>query len=751
MKRVAYSVIWMVVLAWLFQACSVSHLLPEDSYLLDKVIIRSDSASLSPAPLQGYIRQHPNSKWFSLFKVPMGIYSLSGRDSTKRINRFVRRLGEAPVVYDSKLALRTQQNIESAVQNLGYLDADVELQERVRRHKMSLLYQIHPRERYTVRLMQLEVQDRGVDSVMQREGDRYRMTLESGMDFDLNRLNAERGRLSSYLLNRGYYRFHKDFVHFVADTAIGHRRVDVQMQVRPYHSGTQHDMRPHQQYWLGTVDYRYETEDGRPFVRPRVIQNATDLRTGNLYREIDVQDTYARLMRLGAVQSVNIRFAESEQDSTVLLPQITLFPSKRNSFNVEPQGTNSAGDFGAALSLSYQNRNMFHGSEAFSVKLRGAFEAIKGLSGYVDQDYIEYGAEVGLAFPDFKFPFLSEQFRHAAQATSEVSLMFDLQDRPEFHRRVLTGAWRYRWTGSGRRRQNRVDLLDLDYVFMPWISPKFRELYLDNPTSRNAILRYIYEDLFIMKWGYSFTYSSQLLNAASLNYGTNAYTVRGGIETSGNLLYGISNLFGTAKNREGQYTLINIAYAQYAKGDFDFSKSFRFDERNSLALHFGLGIAYPYGNTTILPYEKRYFSGGANSVRGWSVRGLGPGSFQGTDGRIDFINQTGDMKLDMNVEYRSHLFWKLDGAAFVDAGNIWTLREYADQPGGQFRFDKFYRQIAVAYGLGLRLNFDYFILRLDAGMKAIHPAYTDARHHYPIIHPNLKRDCSLHFAVGLPF
>lgn len=749
--RVAYSIFWTLVVACLFQACSVSRLLPEDGYLLDKVVIRSDSASLSPAPLQGYIRQHPNSKWFSLFKVPMGIYSLSGRDSTKRINRFVRRLGEAPVVYDNKMALRTRQNIESAVQNLGYLDADVELHERVHRHKMSLLYQIHPRERYTVRLMQLEVQDRGVDSVMHREGDGYQITLESGMDFDLNRLDAERGRLSSYLLNHGYYRFHKDFVHFVADTAIGHRRVDVQMQVRPFHSGTQHDMRPHQQYRIGTVDYRFETEDGSPFVRPRVIQRATDLRTGNFYRESDVQETYARLMRLGAVRSVNIRFAESEQDSTILRPQITLFPSKRNSFNVEPQGTNSAGDFGAALSLSYLNRNVFRGSEAFSVKLRGAFEAIKGLSGYVDQDYIEYGAEIGLAFPDFKFPFLSEQFRHAAQATSEVSLMFDLQDRPEFHRRVLTGAWRYRWTGSGRRRQNRVDLLDLDYVFMPWISPKFRELYLDNPTSRNAILRYIYEDLFIMKWGYSFTYSSQLLNAASLNYGTNAYTVRGGVETSGNLLYGISNLFGTAKNREGQYTLINIAYAQYVKGDFDFSKSFRFDERNSLALHFGLGIAYPYGNTTILPYEKRYFSGGANSVRGWSVRGLGPGSFQGTDGRIDFINQTGDMKLDMNVEYRSHLFWKLDGAAFVDAGNIWTLREYADQPGGQFRIDKFYRQIAVAYGLGLRLNFDYFILRLDAGMKAIHPAYSDARHHYPIIHPNLTRDCSLHFAVGLPF
>ena len=751
MKRIVYAFAGTMLAGWLLAGCSVSRLLPEDGYLLDRVTIRSDSASLSPAPLQGYIRQHPNSKWFSLVKVPLGIYALSGRDSTKRINRFVRRIGEAPVVYDSRLALKTRQNIESAVQNMGYLDADVELQERRRGHKMGLLYQIHPRERYTVRLMQMDVQDRGVDSVMRREGDPYRTTLESGMDFDLNRLDAERSRLSNYLLNRGYYRFHKDFIHFEADTTIGRRRVDLQMQVRPYHSGTQLDLRPHQQYRIGAVDYRFETEDGRPFVRPRVIHNATELRAGNLYREGDVQDTYARLMRLGAVQSVNIRFAESAQDSTLLLPQISLFPSKRNTFNVEPQGTNSAGDFGAALSLSYQNRNMFHGSEAFSVKLRGAFEAIKGLSGYNDQNYIEYGAEMGLAFPDFRFPFLSEQFRHAVLATSEVSLMFDLQDRPEFHRRVVTAAWRYRWSGGDRRRQNRVDLLDLDYVFMPWISSTFRERYLDNPTSRNAILRYIYEDLFIMKWGYSFTYSSQLLNGASLNYGTNAYTLRSGIETSGNVLYGISQLFHTAQNSKNQYTLFNIAYAQYVKGDFDFSKSFRIDARNSLALHFGFGIAYPYGNTTILPYEKRYFSGGANSVRGWSVRGLGPGSFQGTDGRIDFINQTGDMKLDMNVEYRSHLFWKLDGAFFVDAGNIWTIREYADQPGGQFRFDKFYKQIAMAYGLGLRLNFDYFILRLDGGMKAIHPAYTDTRHHYPLLYPKMKRDFSLHFAVGLPF
>ena len=254
-----------------------------------------------------------------------------------------------------------------------------------------------------------------------------------------------------------------------------------------------------------------------------------------------------------------------------------------------------------------------------------------------------------------------------------------------------------------------------------------------------------------MKWGYTFTYSSQVLNGANSNYGTNAYTIRTGIETSGNLLYGLCNLFGTSRNSLDQYTLLNIAYAQYAKADFDFSKSFRFDDRNSLALHLGFGIAYPYGNSTILPFEKRYFSGGANSVRGWSVRSLGPGKFVGTDGRIDFINQTGDMKLDMNMEYRAKLFWKFGAALFVDAGNIWTLRNYPEQPGGQFKFSEFWKQLAVSYGFGLRLNFDYFIVRFDMGMKAVNPAYETRKEHYPLLYPKLSRDFAFHFAVGLPF
>jgi outer membrane protein assembly factor BamA len=236
-----------------------------------------------------------------------------------------------------------------------------------------------------------------------------------------------------------------------------------------------------------------------------------------------------------------------------------------------------------------------------------------------------------------------------------------------------------------------------------------------------------------------------------LSWNNGSYALKGNVETAGNLLNLSTAILGGKRNEEGQHTLFNIAYAQYAKADIDFTKVVDFDKHNSLAMHCGLGIAYPYGNSDMLPFEKRYFSGGANSVRGWSVRGLGPGKFKGTDGRIDFINQTGDMKLDLNMEFRTFLFWKFNGAIFVDAGNIWTLRNYEDQPGGKFEFKDFYKEIAVAYGVGLRLNFDYFIIRTDMGMKAINPAYDNSHEHYAIVHPKWGRDFAFHFAVGMPF
>ena len=738
-----------VLVCFSFSGCSVNRFIPEGEHMLTEVSVTTDNKELKKAPLQGYVGQHPNNKWFSLARVPLHIYSLSGRDSTKRVNRFIRRLGEPPVLYDAGLAEKARLNIQDAVRNMGYLNAEVELLERARKNRIDVQYLVVPHQRYRVSDLQEEIRDTAIARQLRQDG--YASLLKEGMNFDLNVLEAERSRLNTYLQNSGYYKFNKDYVRFEADTTIGGHQAELKMILEEYPTGRSGQTAPHPRYTIGNVTYYIPISHSRPFVRPKVVARENELVEGNLYREQDVQGTYSRLNRLGAIQSGRVNLSENAEDSTRLDAQIVMTPSKRNSFNVELEGTNSAGDLGVAMALSYQNRNLFRGSELLNVKTRGAFEAIKGLNGYQDQNFIEYSVEAGITFPDFICPFLRQSFRKRALATSEVNFMFDSQDRPEFHRRVLTASWRYKWTRAARRMQHRIDLLDLNYVFMPWISETFSKRYLEDPENRNAILRYNYENLFIVKWGYSFFYSSQSLNPNSKNYGTNAYMIRASIETAGNLLYAISSMSNASKNEDGQFTLFNNAYAQYVKGDFDFSKSFVINSANSLALHFGLGIAYPYANSNILPYEKRYFSGGANSVRGWSVRELGPGSFLGNDGKIDFINQTGDLKLDMNVEYRTHLFWKFDGAVFVDAGNIWTLRDYADQPGGQFRFDTFWRQIALSYGLGLRLNFNYFILRLDGGMKAIHPAYDDSRRHFPIIHPNFKRDFSFHFAVGLPF
>ena len=745
-------------------SCSATKFIPEGYYMLDRVNVQSEDKRVKANSLKGYIRQHPNSRWFSLVKVPMGPYALSGKDSTKAINRFLQRIGEMPVVYDSLEAERTRVSIEAAVRNMGYLQARAETETQIKGKKIKVNFRVIPGELYKIRNFTYEI----ADSVQRKlyECDSLSRLLHARMPFDMNRLEEERVRITNLFQNNGYYLFNKDYIRYEADSTIQNRMVDVKMIVAlPLQNDSVSHL--HRQYQIGKVEVFCDVDEDETAslkqiekngyqiffrdhlkVRPTVLADRIVLEQGRLYRESDVQATYNNLGRLYSVLSTNVHLVP--RDSSVLDSKVTVTTNRPHSIGAELEGTNSAGDLGAALSFSYQNRNLFHGSELFTLKVRGAFEAITGLEGYADQNYIEFSTEAGLMLPNLKLP-LWKRHPASVESTSEVSVMYDSQNRPEFHRRVLTGALRYRWTNKKTRLQHRLDLVDLNYIFMPWISETFKKDYLDDEENRNAILRYNYENLFIVKQGYSMVYNSQGDAGPNASYGKNATAIRLNIETAGNLLYGMSNLLHTQKNGNNQYTLFNIAYAQYVKGDFDFSRSFKFDERNSLAIHAALGISYPYGNSTILPYEKRYFSGGANSVRGWSVRGLGPGTYAGTDGRIDFINQTGDIKLDLSMEYRTFLFWKLHGAVFLDAGNIWTIRSYEDQPGGQFRIGSFYKQIAAAYGLGLRLNFDFFILRLDGGMKAVNPAGQSKETRSPLIHPNFKRDFTLHFAVGLPF
>lgn len=673
---------------------------------------------------------------------------------TKRLREFVHQrpgLNEGKKKHLAYDTLKTQlscRDLTSALANDGYLHATVNSSLYVRPKTADrrnpyceVTYFLHPNEPFFVRNISYDIQDAHIDSLLKADNVTFDAYLQPGKQFSVGDLNEARAAMTKYLQNHGFYKFNKEFVKFYADTVAGERNVDITMQLLPYRTSSQSPETQHPSYTIRNISYRSTDADSLLPLRQSVLDECTFLQENKPYSADDFSKTYRRFARLQALRYTNVRFTELP-DSVApnsLDCDIIMSPHKPNTISFQPEGTNTAGDLGAAVSVTYENRNLFHGSETFSVQLRGAYEAITGLEGYNNKDYIEYGIESKLQFPRFIVPFLSREFKRNNSSTSELSVAYNLQNRPEFHRRVFSAAWRYKWSVPQKKLNYKLDVIDMNYIYMPWISETFKHDYLDSVSNRNAILRYNYEDLFIMKIGFGVAY----------NNGTNAFKLN--VETAGNVLNALSHLASFRKNSDGQYTLFNIAYAQYVKADIDATHIIKFAPKRELVLHGGLGVAYPYGNSAILPFEKRYFSGGANSVRGWSVRGLGPGPFTGTDGRIDFINQTGDVKLDLNLEYRTFLFWKIDGAAFVDAGNIWTIRKYENQPGGQFRFDSFYKQIAVAYGLGLRFNFGYFVLRFDAGMKAINPAFPSGKEHYPIFHPNLKRDFAFHFAVGLPF
>lgn len=723
-------------------SCSSVKYVDDGSLLLNKVEVKvvGNYDDINVGQLKSYVRQKGNSRWFSSVKIPLATYSLSGRDTSRWVNKMLRSIGEAPVLFDSIGAQRSCEDLRLALRNMGYMDAQVEMTPRMRGpKKMDAVYLLYPGEPYYVRHFNYDIRDSIVAQII-ADNTKGKTFIQDGMRFNVNSLNDERKRITDLLTDRGYHKFHKDYITFRADSSIGNKTFDLSLILHQYVAGRD-SLSLHPRYIVNSISYSSgNPSDSLIHLRRSVLAANTAIKDGDYFSSSALRKTYNQFGRLQAVKYTNISFAENE-NSRLLDCNIQLITNKPHSISFEPEGTNTAGDLGAAFAITYQNRNLFKGSEVFNLQLRGAYEAIRGLEGYKNQDFIEYSVESSLSFPRIIAPkFLTNIIGNRYDARSEVSVMYDLQNRPEYHRRVLSMAWKYKWSNEGHHDRYQIDLLDINYLFMPWISDTFRKDYLEDDTNRNAILRYNYENLLIMKWGVGY------------NYNNGRYAIKANVETSGNLLNLCSGLLNFEKNEQGQYKVFGIAYAQYAKADFDFTNNISFDYNNQLIFHVGFGIAYPYGNSTILPFEKRYFSGGANSVRGWSVRELGPGKFKGTDGNIDFINQTGDMKLDLNVEYRAHLFWKMNGALFVDAGNIWTIRNYEDQPGGQFKFSEFWKQIAVGYGIGFRMNFDYFILRFDLGMKAVNPSYEiDGGEQFPLVKPKFSRDFTFHFAVGLPF
>lgn len=763
-----------IVALLVVSSCNATKHVPDGKYLLNKVRIEVDDNSFNKKELKNYLRQTPNHEILGGVKFQLAIYNWSGKDSTKWYNKWVRKLGQPPVIYDPSLTEASKSQLRLTLINKGYMDATVEADTVSKGKKMQVDYRIKAGEPHYINSLEYEIPDDTIRSLIFQ--DSTKLLLKEKALFDRNVMEQERVGIADRLRYNGYFGFSKDYITYTADTTENSKAVDLVLKVKPPYQNRIEGYEVHEPFYIRKVyvitDFDPSTEKQlsnyrllpseeykgvniiygeEKYLRANIIDDNCFIKVGEKYNSTDVDRTYQSFGRLGILKYINISFETvGREDGRLMLDAfILLTKGKSQTVSVSLEGTNSEGDLGFGIATTYQHRNIARGSETLSAKLGINYESISGdMSGLINNRYAEYSGEVNINFPKFIFPFLKKSFRQKIRANTEFGTSFTYQERPEYTRVIAGAGWKYKWTERGSMINHVFDLLDINYVYLP----KKTDSFLDEIAPDNPLLRYSYEDHFIMRTGYSFYYTNKQNTTGIGNfvYQPNIYTFRAGIETAGNLLFGISRLSKQKKDPNAQaYKIFGIQYSQYVKLNADYSLNHSFDRRNSLVFHIGAGVAIPYGNTTILPFEKRFYAGGANSVRGWSVRTLGPGSYNANNSVSSFMEQCGDIRLDMNVEYRAKLFWVFELAAFIDAGNVWTIRYYENQPGGEFKLNEFYKQIAAAYGLGLRMNFNYFLLRLDCGMKAFNPAKGQER--VPLIHPDFKRDFAVHFSIGYPF
>lgn len=760
---------------------SVKHV-PEGEMLLDKVSIDIEGdRQVTSEELINFLRQQPNHKVLGFAKLQLATYSLSGSDTTRWYNRWLRRLGQAPVIYDADLTDASRRQLRQALINRGYMGAAVEVDTTLDRaaKRASVRYRINTGEPHVIASLAYNIEDSVVRDIIM--ADSALIDITPGMPFDRAHLDEVRGTITRRLRDEGYYGFSREFITFTADTARGSKEVGLTLNMRD--PGLRADIAAESD--LAADDIRYhiymvrsvtfiteEAQTASPaerdtvhyrgmdiiygpdrYIRPSALYDMCFIEPGRHYSATDVDKTYAALSRLSILKFISIEMEPAGRlgaDTELLDAVINISRNRKQGVTLELEGNNSEGDFGFGVGATYQNRNLTHRSDMLTVKLRTSYESISGnFDGLINNRFTEYAGEVGMTYPKFLLPFASRAFKKRMQATTEFALSFNYQERPEYTRIIGGAAWRWKWNNRWRdyMRRHTFDLIDVNLVRLPRSTIDF----IDEIAPTNPLLRYSYEDHFIMRMGYTYYHTNRRIPTAEVNafaMQPQVNTLRVSVESAGNLLYGLSHLF-SGNHRDGVYKIFGIQYSQYVKGEFDYTLTRNFNSRNALAFHVGFGIAYPYGNSSMVPFEKRFYAGGANGVRGWGVRTLGPGCYDARNSVTDFINQCGDINLILSMEYRAKLFWVFEGALFIDGGNIWTIHDYPNQPGGMFKFNKFYKQLAASYGVGLRMDFTYFLLRFDLGLKAHNPAMNQEP--WPLLHPKWSRDANFHFSVGYPF
>ncbi len=720
-------IIFMGLLALISASCSTTRVLQDGEYRLtkNKIKIENDK-EFNPNRLNKYLKQNEGLGWSPF----MYVYNWSNGKG-KGWDKFVQKLGKAPVVYDADMVDSSIENIENHLEYLGYYDSDVNSEISVKKKRVTVKYNIRLGKRFPIKDIEYILPERG-DFAEEFLKDTSSLSVRRGDFLSEMALEAETEESSSHMRNLGYFDFNKNNYFFEADTISAPGFALLEMTINEYtRNESPAEAEPIRKFQIGDVTFSYPKSLK---IKENTLRNLNTLVPGDIYSEDEVNNTYSRLSALRVFSSVNIGMTQTDTTNTVDC-NISLSQSKLQGFKVNLEGsTNSSGLLGVSPQLSYYHRNIFHGGEWLNMSFMGNFQF--KLNDDVRSN--EFGVSAGLSLPRF-FPLPYRYFKGAVPRT-DINTSYNYQNRPEYTRNIISTSFGY--TGSVKNRfYYQIYPMQLNIVRLFDLEDDFYSTLVNDPFLRDA-----YQDHFDLGSGGMLYYTT---SSSAIPDHTYFYS-RLQLDIAGNLLRAFNPLL--EKDENGSGMIWNTPFSQFVRAELTLGRTWIWGKKNgqSLATRLLAGAGYAYGNSSSMPFEKHFYGGGANSLRGWQARTVGPGRAQ-MDNSFVIPNQTGDMKLEANIEYRFNMFWKVAGAVFADAGNVWTLNNDLNDMSDPsvFRWKTFGESLAANWGLGLRLDFGFLLLRLDMGMKIHDPAREEKW-----VNPKmwLKRDnYAIHFGVGYPF
>ena len=756
-------------------SCRTVKFVPDNQYLLSKSNISVDDKSINKSELKAYLKQRPNAKILGFWRFHLGLYNLSNKEKEEGI---MKRIGEPPVIYSAYLTEKSKEEFLRYMRNKGYYQAKVADTIIFKKNKRAeVYYSIKANEPYRIKSFKTEILDDSIKVIS--KGDSTKTLIKLNDSFDTDVLAAESKRVLNRFQNDGFYRVDKNEIYFEADTTKSSKSVNLNMVVEKENISDDPAVvveRDHQRFTFRNfyfltdfesqkqlfAENREETSDekidtvkignqyfiskGKIRYNPEMLMNMNHISDKKFYNVDLVERTYNELFSLRLFKLINIRFVETGKPDSIGNPTldciIQLSPSVRQSYTVSLEGTNSLGNFGIAGNLGYQHKNIFRGGELLDVVLLGATEKQNYGTGNLAKTFnsLESGIETKITLPKFLAPVKTKSlFRYSTPQTL-MNLSYNYQRRPVYTRTIIRASLGYQWKSS-EYTTHRFNLIDLNMVKMFAYDSNFLD------SIKNLYIKSSYTDHSISAWNYSYTRNTQNIQKRS-NY---SY-IRASFETAGTLLYGMSKLFNrplhpsdTLGNKK--YHFLGTPFAQYLKTDFEYRQGLLIDNYNAFVFRAFGGIVIPFGNSDQVPFERKYFTGGANGIRAWPVRTLGPGSFKANPN--EFPNQSGDIKLEANAEYRFAMIGSFEGAWFMDMGNIWSLKD--NRPGTEFELSRFYKEIAIGTGVGLRYDFSFVIIRVDFGIKLHNPSLSLGERWIPASNLLKKDNYNIAFAIGYPF